>query len=289
MELVCNELSLYPLVNSNQEAEELFKNTLKSFEVFKDRFGFNHIRFPVDFQNQKITSSHTYAEWLETISNRILKDTIIKLFRQPFIDDLTSEESDEFFKSEYKIDHEDVPEKSNPMGLPVAHILNMPAISFNTHPFWQKRKINISKVNTSKSENLVFATYNICLSSDHESKEFAEWTDFSMVKLIDSVETLKKYLNFTKYAVDFTADFIKQLLEWKKEDFKTYKYILCLMRDVQLHPFTGGRGQTENLKSRGKEASKRITNSYPEGDRLSYFLENNRVMFVACKGHYKFH
>jgi len=48
-------------------------------------------------------------------------------------------------------------------------------------------------------------------------------------------------------------------------------------------------GQTENLKNRGKEASKRITNRYPEGDRLSYFLEKNNVTFLACKGHYKFH
>jgi Txe/YoeB family toxin of Txe-Axe toxin-antitoxin module len=289
MELVCNELSLCPLVNSTQEAEELFRNTLKSFEIIKDKFWFNHIRFPIDFQKQKITSSLSYIEWINTISNRILRDTIIKLFRPPFTDDLTSEELDEFFKSEYKIAHEDVPATGNPVGLPVAHILNMPAISFNTHPFWQKRKINISKINTSESENLVFVTYNICLETDHESKEFAEWTDLSMIELIDSVEMLRKYLNFTKYTVDFTEDFLRQLFEWKKEGFKIYKYILLLMKDVQLHPFTGGMGQTENLKNRGKEASKRITNSYPEGDRLSYFLEKKNITFVACKGHYKFH
>lgn len=289
MELVCNELSLFPLVSSNQEAEELFKNTLKTFEVFKEKFGFNHIRFPIDFQNQQITSSHTYVEWIETISSKILRDTIIKLFRSPFTDDLNPDELDVFFKSEYKIAHKDVPAKSNPIGLPVAHILNTPTISFNTHPFWQKRKINISKVNTSESENLVFVTYNLCLDSDHESQEFSEWTNLSMVESINSIEILKKYLNFKKYTVHFTEDFIRQLFEWKKENPKTYKSILILMKDVQLHPFTGGMGQTENLKNRGKEASKRITNSYPEGDRLSYFLENNRITFVACKGHYQFH
>jgi len=237
MEFVCNELSLYPLVNSSQEAEEIFKNTLKTFHVFQHKFGFNHIRFPVDFQNQMITSSQTYTEWIGKISNKILKDTL----------------------------------------------------SFNTHPFWQKRKITISKTNTSETENLLFSVYNVCLDSDHESYEFIEWTNTSMVESIDSVEILRKYLNFTKYTVDFTEDFEKQLFEWKKEDFKTFKYTLILMKDVQLHPFTGGMGQTENLKNRGKEASKRITNRYPEGDRLSYFLEKNNVTFMACKGHYKFH
>ena len=81
----------------------------------------------------------------------------------------------------------------------------------------------------------------------------------------------------------------RQLMQWKKDDSKLYKYTLLLMKDVQIHPFTGGMGQTENLRYRGKEASKRITNIYPNGDRLSYFLENNIVTFVACKGHYKFH
>ena len=80
-----------------------------------------------------------------------------------------------------------------------------------------------------------------------------------------------------------------QLLEWKAKDNKLFKYTLLLMKDVQLHPFTGGMGRTENLKGNGKEASKRSTNRYPDGDRLSYFLENNIVTFVACIGHYKFH
>jgi Txe/YoeB family toxin of Txe-Axe toxin-antitoxin module len=289
MEFVCNELSLYPLVDTSVKAEELFRNTLKTFKVFKDKFGFSHIRFPMSFYSQQITLSLTYTEWVETISNRTLRDSVIALVRKPFMDDLNADELNEFFKSEYKINHEDIFIKRDPIGFPVAHILNKPAISFNTHNFWQKRKINISKTNESKTENLDFIVYNVCLETDCESDEFAEWTNISMIEQIDSVDVLKKYLSFTKYTIDFTEDFIKQLFEWKKEDFKTYKYTLLLMKDVQLHPFSGGMGQTENLKKRGKEASKRITNRYPNGDRLSYFLENNNIIFVACKGHYEFH
>ena len=289
MDFVCNELSLHPLVHSSAEVEELFKNTLKTFEVFKGKFGFNHIRFPLDFQDYKVTSSLVYAEWIGTISNRNLKDTIIKLFRFPFTEDLENNEVNEFFKSEYKIIHDDAPKNDVPIGLPIAHILNTPSISFDSHVFWRKRKINISKTNTSETENLVFSAYNICLCSDHESEEFIEWTDNSMVKLIDTEEILMKYLNFTKYTTTFTEDFMKQLFGWKKDDFKTFKYILLLMKDVQLHPFTGGMGRTENLINRGKEASKRINNSYPDGDRLSYFLDKDNISFVACRGHYKFH
>lgn len=61
--------------------------------------------------------------------------------------------------------------------------------------------------------------------------------------------------------------------------------ILLLMKDVGLHPFTGGMGKTENLQQRGKEASKQTT----QLDRLSYTLKKNIVTFIACKGHYDFH
>jgi Txe/YoeB family toxin of Txe-Axe toxin-antitoxin module len=289
MELICNELSLYPLVNSGQEAELFFRNALKTFEKSKEDFGFTHIRFPIDFQNQLVTTTQKYMEWVTTISNRTLRDTVIKLFRPPFTDDLKEEEIDVFFNSDYTIADEDAPIRENPVGLPVAHILSFPTLSFNTNQYWQKRKINILKTNTSETENLKFHTYNICLETDLASNEFKEWTDSSMSTLITNSDVLKKYLGFTKYQVEFTDDFMKELLEWKKEDIKNFKYTLLLMKDVQIHPFTGGMGKTENLKKRGKEASKRISNSYPDGHRLSYFLENSVVKFVACKGHYKFH
>ena len=76
--------------------------------------------------------------------------------------------------------------------------------------------------------------------------------------------------------------FLTNYIEWKSNEYKTYLHILALMKDVELHPFRGGMGKTENLKNRGKEASKRITIR----DRLSYEIENNVVTFIACKALY---
>ena len=78
---------------------------------------------------------------------------------------------------------------------------------------------------------------------------------------------------------------MEEIFEWKKTDLKSYNRILRLMKDVELHPFSGGFGKTENLSNNEKECSKRIT----ELDRLSYSLENNVVTFYSCKGHYLFH
>ncbi|MDI9364087.1 MAG: type II toxin-antitoxin system YoeB family toxin [Flavobacterium sp.] len=289
MELICNELSLYPLVNSSQEAENYFRNTLKLFEKCQEKYGFSHIRFPIDFKKQNITTTQTFIDWIGTITNRNLKDTIIKLLRPPFTDDLNENELVAFYQSEYKIIDETAPLKDNPIGLPVAHILSKPTISFNTHNFWQTRKINLEKTNASENENLHFFVHNICFEDDLSKPEFLEWTDISMIRMINTKEILIKYLAFTKYQVIITDNFWQQFIEWQEENPKLYKYILLLMKDVQMHPFTGGMGQTENLKNRGKEASKRITNSYPDGHRLSYTIENNTVTFIACKGHYEFH
>ena len=159
----------------------------------------------------------------------------------------------------------------------------------DSHLFWQNKKISIRKSNTIVTENLDFTAYNICLDTDVTSPELKEWSDKSMPKLIDTPEVLTKYLGFSKYSPVFTENFMEQFLNWKTDDFDTFKYLLLLMKDVQIHPFTGGMGRTENLRKRGKEASKRVTNTYPNGDRLSYTIENDIVTFIACKGHYEFH
>ena len=211
MELVCNELSLYPLVVSVQDAEVLFRDTLKTFEVFKNKYGFSHIRFTENFYTQRVTSTLTYAEWLDVVENRTLKNAILALIRKPYTDDLNLEELEEFLKSDYIINHEDNPQKTNPIGLPIAYILGAPTISFNSHNFWQKRKISISKINTIEIENLEFVVYNACLETDWNSPEFAEWTDTSMSEMINSVDILRKYLNFTKYTVDFTGQTLSRL------------------------------------------------------------------------------
>lgn len=92
-------------------------------------------------------------------------------------------------------------------------------------------------------------------------------------------------MNFSEYQVNIQDIFFKELIEWKNNEHKIYQRTLELMKDVELHPFRDGMGKTENLKNRGKEASKRITIR----DRLSYEIENNVVTFIACKGHYEFH
>lgn len=285
MELICNELSYYPLAESNNEAERRFKQLFDTFKVANNNYGFKKIRFHSDYAKQLVTDEKNMYQLIPFISDSNIKNSIFSFFRAPFADDLEEEILESFFESEYKIAHENVPTDKNPVGLPIAHIKSIPTISFDSDTLWRNRKINLTKTNTSETENLDFSVYNLSLETDLKADEIVEWTDKVMSNNIDSEEMLVKYLSFSKYEISFGENYLLQLFQWKEDDIKLFKYALLLMKDVQLHPFTGGMGRTENLRYNGKEASKRIT----LGDRLSYTVEKNIVTFIACKGHYEFH
>lgn len=289
MNLIFNELSIHPIAENGHIAEEGFKKLLATFKEAKKVYGFSHIRFPNNYAALQVTPTETFFEWVSTLTNRTIKNLIIDLCKKPFTDELEEAELDAFFESNYTLIGENIPTELEPIGLPVSHIKTIPAISLDFHLFWRNRKITVRKSNATTTENIDFVAYNICLESDIATQEITEWADMSMPKFIDTKEVLTKYLGFTKYQAVFMESFMEQFVSWKTDDFETFKYLLLLMKDVQIHPFTGGMGQTENLKGRGKEASKRVTNSYPDGDRLSYTVENNIVTFIACKGHYTFH
>ena len=285
MQLICNELSFYPLAENVHIAELRFKLFLKTFNETQKKYGFNHIRFPQNLANLQVTTTHTFYVFVSELTNRTLKNLILDLCKAPYTDDLTEPELITFYESNYEIQGEDKPIIEQPIGLPVSFIKSLPSISFNTHSFWQKRKIFIKKINEEEQESTEFLVYNICLETDINTDELTEWANSSMPELINSEDILKKYLSYTNYEIVFTDNFMTQFYECKQADFEQFKRLLLLMKDVQLHPFTGGIGKTENLKDREKEASKRITSS----DRLSYELEKNTVTFIACKGHYNFH
>jgi Txe/YoeB family toxin of Txe-Axe toxin-antitoxin module len=285
MHLIFNELSIYPITDNGNVAEKRFKQFLETFKEASDRYGFNHIRFPQNYISIQITIYKTFSEWISTLTNRTFINQILSICKQPFTDELERKELDTFFESNYKIVGDNIPTDIEPIGLPISYIKSIPTISLNTHEFWRKRKIVIQKTADNVLENIDLIAYNVCVKEDVLSQDLSEWADSSIPKLIETKDLLKKYLGFTKYQVDFTDNFMTHFFDWKDNDFETYQYTLLLMKDVQIHPFVGGMGQTENLKYRGKEASKRISFQ----DRLSYSIENNVVTFIACKGHYQFH
>lgn len=285
MDLLFNELSYQPLASSFQDAENRFDKLLKTFKESNSKFGFKKIQFHEECFEALILEDKKFIDVINSISNSTLKVGILTFIKKPFIEDLEEEELEEFLESKYKISNEDVSNEKEPSAIPIAHIKSTMTISFDSAVHWRNRKIEVLKTNEAEDENLIFFGYNICLPEDLETDEILEWKEKVFSNEIDDKEKLKLYLSYDKYDLDFKDDFMEQLMEWKLNENKVYKRILMLMKDVELHPFTGGIGKTENLKGKGKESSKRITDK----DRLSYTLEKDVTKYVACKGHYQFH
>lgn len=289
MQLVFNELSLLPLNESVQVAENNFRTMICTFKKAKEVVGFKNILFQNNLSTKTVVEQINFVQLLDLFENKDLKRALVTFLNPPYLDDLTDAELKEFYSSEYQVTDEGCPTTEEPYGFPIAHIKSAPTISLKTHDFWNNLKINLTRIGAEETENASFSVSNICQSEHIYSRQFKDWISVSMADKIEDKDALGKYLGYTKYSAHFEDDFFAQLMDWKQENQKLYKYTLVLMKDIELHPFNGGMGQTENLKNRGKEASKRISNSYPDGDRLSYTIENNVVTFIACRGHYKFH
>lgn len=285
MDIVFNELSLFPYAPDIGGLEKNFKNMFLAFKKAKEKYNFNRIALPTDIYIQIVTSTLTFSESISQFQNKEVIGLLLGLCKPPYSDDLEVQEMAEFLNSDYSLEGDDIPTEESPIGLPISYIKSLPSLSIDSHPYWRQNKIPIKKTGENEAENITVYAYNICLEEDIESDEINEWAENSFSLTINSSLSLSKFLDFDKYTVLFEDGFLVQLFNWKEEDENKYKYILRLMRDVQLHPFTGGLGRTENLRYRGKEASKRITIEH----RLSYSLNEDKVTFLACKGHYKFH
>lgn len=79
------------------------------------------------------------------------------------------------------------------------------------------------------------------------------------------------------------SDAWDEYCEWQRTDKATVKRINALIKDAQRDPF-GGIGKPEPLKYGLSEAwSRRINGS----DRLTYYLQDNVIIIISCKGHYE--
>lgn len=71
-------------------------------------------------------------------------------------------------------------------------------------------------------------------------------------------------------------------LSWQEEDKKTLKRINKLITDIQRNPFEG-IGKPEPLK---ENLSGWWSRRIDEVNRIVYFVKDDIVHIVACKGHY---
>lgn len=282
MNLICNELSFVPLAASDSIIENRFTQFLKTFQAAQKRYGFKKILFLEDIAQQQVSEDSTFSQCIAKIKNSTVRNALLSFYSKPFLDDLSDAEAEDFYKGTYTIEGEDCPNSNEPYGVPLAYIRKTPCISINSAPFWQQPKLSLLRAATNDHPAHSFMVYNLCLEASVDAPVLKEWLSTILADNIDSETKLSSYLDYHSYQVVFEPRFFKELMNWKEEDDRLYKRILALMRDVELYPFTGGKGKTEKLKNDAR-ASKRITQEH----RLTYVLAEDCLTFCTCKRHYE--
>lgn len=83
--------------------------------------------------------------------------------------------------------------------------------------------------------------------------------------------------------IQWDFDAWEDYLYWQTQDKKTLKRINQLIKDIARNPFEG-IGKPEPLKENLTGFwSRRIDDAH----RLVYAVEENAVLIIACRGHYK--
>lgn len=71
-------------------------------------------------------------------------------------------------------------------------------------------------------------------------------------------------------------------LDWQGQDRKTLKRINKLIAEIQRDPF-GGIGKPEPLKG---DLSGCFSRRIDEANRVVYFVQDDMIHIITCKGHY---
>ncbi len=73
-----------------------------------------------------------------------------------------------------------------------------------------------------------------------------------------------------------------EYIDWQSLDKKTLKRINAILKDISRNAFEG-IGKPEPLKNNLSGLWSRRIDDY---NRIIYFVENDTVIIVGCKGHY---
>lgn len=179
MDLIFNELSIYPLAENKTSGFERVKHFLKTFKRSKD-FNYNKIRFDVlkgedVLSKVLVTNEYTLADYrrffLQDKENRRYGDLLMGLPKRPFIDE-NSEEENLYIQTSFRLNKNG--EIIDPYGLSAAYLYSTLGIGFCSESFWGSYKYELIIIKETECKEDVF-----CVSKPEH---------FSNNDLIDFIE-----------------------------------------------------------------------------------------------------
>jgi hypothetical protein len=174
MELIFNELSLQPTASDPHSAQLLVEKIAQTYSKAKSQ-GFQKIRFHEVFEQIALTEGYTFSDWLNTTSNRTLKDLLLAAKVYPFINEKDEWAETEYLKQRYFFENEFI-ERTEPQGLAAAIIYQTLSLSLLNHEYWQRVELPVS-VSGEYLEGILIAkrVFNVCETTSFENVVIQEF------------------------------------------------------------------------------------------------------------------
>lgn len=281
MELILNELSVQDLTGTPDDARQKMNELLLLCKKAKDEVGCNGLRLPnADFFSVELVEGYSLSMWMtEQTGNRTLQTLFNGLRRYPYFEDMEDELQDEYILSKFSLNESQHPShRAEITGLANAWLIKTLAVSFCSHPVWNKPKIGLS---VQKEENLQnVEVYHACTTSCIDD-EFKAWFRKEHLPPLLTHEDVDKWFPIGQYSL--TEQVKNDLISIYNQNLhKHIDEIERLIKEIWLDPMAG-TGKPKTLQ--GDFAgwmSRRITDKH----RLVYKLNRDVLEICRCYGHY---
>lgn len=230
MNLIFNELSFLPYADNEYTLKENFLRMIKLFDKAKQDYGFQHMVFPANIRDIKITSSKTFSEWVYGIANQGDKNKILSIVKKPFTEEVLAEKLGDLNKY-YYVNTEAGIAETYCDGLTTGYMKESLCSSLSSQLFWDETAVKFHKIINDEFETEVVSANNIS-NADHflvsEIKNFIEYLgDVQLIETIAPYDTKPISLR-DDHGKDTLLIFSKRLCR--------SKHVLCVINSLPFNP-----------------------------------------------------
>lgn len=230
MELIFNELSLQPTANDLHSAQLLVEKIAQTYSKAKSQ-GFQKIRFHEVFEQIVLTEGYTFSDWLNTTSNRTLKDLLLAAKVYPFISEKDEWAETEYLKQRYFFENEFI-ERTEPQGLAAAIIYQTLSLSLLNHEYWQKVELPVF-VSDEYLEGILISkrVLNVCETTSFENVVIQEF-----IGKITSPTLLASEIAPDQKTLHLRDDHGKDKLERFGKRLLQSQYVVSIINSLPFNP-----------------------------------------------------
>lgn len=232
MELVFNEISFLPHCENENALKEWFITMLKIFDKTKTEYGYNHLVFPSNIGEIKVTKDKTFAQWAYSIPHQGEKNKVLSVpFVRPFTNDLLEEKTKELHKYYYSNKEADISEEYC-IGLATAFLKQRVAISLATHSCWDTSRITFNEIINDDLETKDVTVSNITSLSHLEDNKVKNELMYSGVLDLEKC-TISAESKTIKLSGDHHGN--QKLEAFAKKLFKS-EYVVSVINNIDFSP-----------------------------------------------------